>query len=154
MSYSRSLGTLGFLGIAILLSTSPAPAADEKKVDDNNRNVAQFQSCAKACAECMRECESCGRHCAELIAAGQKDHITTSGTCADCAEFCASAAKIVARRGPMTAAICESCAKACDVCGNACEKFPDDEQMKRCALECRNCAKACREMLEHTSASK
>jgi hypothetical protein len=54
----------------------------------------------------------------------------------------------------MSGTICESCAKACDICGAACEKFPDDEHMKRCAQECRECAKACREMLKHVGADK
>ena len=34
-------------------------------------------------------------------------------------------------------------------CGAECEKFKDDEHMKRCAEECKKCAKACREMLKY-----
>jgi len=121
--------------------------ADDKK--DHDKHSAHFEQCAKACADCMRECDLCARHCADLVAAGQKEHLRTLGACLDCSSFCTSAAKITARRGPMAGLICEACAKACDECGAACEKFPDDAMMAKCAKECRNCAKACREMLKH-----
>jgi hypothetical protein len=102
----------------------------------------------------MRECEMCARHCADLVAAGRKEHLKTLGTCADCAEFCAAAARIVSRNGPMSVTICEACAKACDTCGAACEKFASDEHMRRCAQECRECAKACRDMIQHAGHNK
>jgi hypothetical protein len=102
----------------------------------------------------MRECESCARHCADKIADGKREHITTLGTCSDCADYCAAAAKIVSRRGPMAAMMCESCAKACDTCATACEKMPNDEHMARCAKSCRDCAKACRDMLKHAGEEK
>lgn len=150
MSSLRWLSGLSVLAIA--LGAGNARAADEKKDDD--QHAAHFQACAKECAECMRECQSCARHCADMIVEGKKDHMTALGHCVDCADFCAAAAKIVARRGPLAAAICESCAKACDACAGECEKFPDDEHMKRCAHECRTCAKACRAMLENSRTNK
>ena len=91
----------------------------------------------------------CAKHCADLIAAGKKEHVMTQGTCSDCAEFCTAAARIVAHQGPMSNLICEGCAKACDTCGAACEKFPKDEHMVSCAKSCRECAQACREMVKH-----
>jgi hypothetical protein len=120
-----------------------------KEAADKDAHGEHFTACAKACADCMRECESCAHHCAYQVAEGKKEHLTTLGTCADCGEFCAQAAKIVSRHGPMSVLTCESCAKACDVCGTACEKFPDDDHMKRCAKACRDCAKACRDMVGH-----
>src|SRR5262249_22616229 len=117
--------------------------ADEQKVDD--KPAAQFQHCAKACTDCLRECESC----AHLVASGQKDRLRTLGTCADCAEVCTAAAKIVSRYGPLIGTICESCAKACDTCAAECEKHGNDEHMQRCAKVCRDCAKACQDMLKH-----
>jgi hypothetical protein len=148
------LGIAGLLTAALLLAAAP-PGADEKRApDDKHPHAAAFLDCAKACSDCQRECDSCALHCADLVAAGKKDHLRTLGTCADCANFCATAAQIVARQGPLSATICEACAKACDVCGSACEKFADDEHMKRCAQECRRCEKACREMLKHTGDGK
>jgi hypothetical protein len=141
--------SMGLLAGGMFLLSSGARAADPKS--SGHEHKAHFDACAKACADCMRECESCARHCAEQLAAGNKEHGRTLGACADCADVCASAAKIVARQGPLSAAICESCAKVCDECGAACEKFSDDAHMKRCAKECRDCAKACREMLKHAA---
>src|SRR5438067_2105457 len=106
--------SLGLLAGGIFLVTGGARAADEKV--SGHEHMAHFQECAKACASCMRECEACARHCAGLLAAGNKEHARTLGTCADCAEVCASAAKITARGGPGSAIICESCAKVCDDC--------------------------------------
>jgi hypothetical protein len=134
--------------VALVLMTSlPAlmTRADDKGQD---AHAEHFATCAKACTLCMRECESCAHHCVHLIAGGNKDHLRTLGTCADCSEFCAAAAKVTSHHGPMAGLMCEACAKACDSCGTECEKFPDDEHMKRCAKACRECAKACREMIE------
>lgn len=127
----------------------PAAAGGKKHAGDH---AAHMQQCAKACADCMRECDMCARYCADLVAQGKKDHLHTLGTCLDCAEFCASAARIVSRNGPMVNTICEACAKACDVCGAACEKHSGDAHMQRCAKACRDCAAACREMLKHAPA--
>ena len=121
--------------------------ADDKKANDEH--AAHFEQCAKASADCLRECESCAHHCAKLAASGKQDHLHTLETCVDCAEFCTAAAKVVSRHGPLTATICESCAKACDVCAAQCEKHAHDEHMKRCAKACADCATACRDMLKH-----
>ena len=139
----------GFALIAFgnLLLAGNFLTADDKQGDDNHS--APFEQCAKACTDCLRECESCAHHCAHLVAAGKKDHLRTLGTCADCAELCTAAGKIVSRHGPLTGTICESCAKACAACAAECEKVAEDEHMKRCAKACRDCEKACRDMLDH-----
>ena len=136
------------LGAALtaLLAGWPGP---QTRAGEKGHHAEHFDKCAKACADCMRECESCAHHCGHLVASGKKEHLKTLGTCADCAEFCASAAKIVSRHGPMAVPACEACAKACDVCAAACEKTSDDAHMKRCAQACRDCAKACRDMAKH-----
>lgn len=111
-------------------------------------------ACAKACSDCQRACDACSTHCAHQVHAGKKEHMTSLMTCQDCADFCAAAAQIVARGGPFAAEICKSCAVACAACGEACEKFPDDEHMKRCAEECRKCEKACREMVTRSGQAR
>ena len=144
MDRRRVWGLVGLVAAGLLVLGGRAAAADE-----DNPHAGHMQGCAKACAECMRECDACSRHCAELVASGHKDHLETLGTCADCSSFCEMAAHVVARGGPMSRTACEACAKACAVCGAACAKFPDDQHMKRCADECKSCEKACREMLQH-----
>jgi hypothetical protein len=117
--------------------------------DKDHKHGDHFTKCAKACADCMLECEMCARHCADMVIKGESKHAHTMGTCVDCADLCAAAAKIVGRKGPMSVTTCEACAKVCDVCGKACEEFPKDAHMKKCAKACRDCAKACREMVKH-----
>src|SRR5262245_52429304 len=146
-----ALAAVGFLTLPGAFSAQQQQrdtAGDAVRAADDKHAV-HFDKCAKACADCMRECEACKHHCGQLVASGQKEHLTTVRTCSDCAEFCAAAARIVSHRGPMANLICESCAKACDVCGAACERFPNDKHMQACAKECRECAQACREMLKH-----
>ena len=120
------------------------------RADDPHAAHAQhFMQCAKACAACQIECDSCAAHCANLVAGGQKEHLTTLRTCQDCADICKTAASSSARGGPFAREICEACAKACDGCAKACEKHPDDKHMASCAKACRDCAKACRDMIGH-----
>jgi hypothetical protein len=140
--FAAVLGLVGWAG----LNTR----AEDKPAADKDHAHGHFDQCARACADCMRECESCAHHCAHMVAEGKKAHLVTLGTCTDCGDICGVAAKIASRRGPMAVPMCEGCARACDACGTACEKFPDDDHMKRCAKSCRDCAKACREMVKHT----
>ena len=141
------LTAMRLIGVGLLSFHGNLSTADEKQA--NQQHAAHFDKCAKACTDCLRECESCAHHCAQLVAAGKKDHLRTLGTCADCAELCTAAGKIVSRHGPLTGTICESCAKACAACAAECEKVAEDEHMKRCAKACRDCEKACRDMLDH-----
>jgi len=126
--------------------------ADEKPKDKEKAQPGHdehFAACAKACAECMRECDSCAHHCAHMVADGKKDHLKTLSTCLDCGDICGTAARVTSRHGALAVPVCEGCAKSCDECAAACEKFPDDEHMKRCARSCRDCSKACKEMIMH-----
>lgn len=137
------------VGIIAALFTTLVVCGSARTDDSDHKHTGPLDECAKACADCMRECESCSDHCAGLLTSGKKEHLTTFRTCADCAEVCGAAAKIAARHGPMAVTICEACAKACDDCGAACEKHPDDKHMQECAKSCRACAKACRDMIKH-----
>jgi len=126
-------------------------AHGDTKADDAaaHAHAGHFMACAKACAECMNQCDSCFHHCYRLVQDGKKEHARTMHTCADCGELCAVASRLSARQSPMAAATCEACARGCDICGAECEKFSSDEHMKQCAKACRDCAKACREMVQH-----
>jgi hypothetical protein len=126
-----------------------APGDTKADLEKHKMHGEHMLACAKACSDCQRECDTCAAHCAHKIAEGKKEHLTTLKTCQDCADFCVAASQIVARGGPFAMLICAPCAEACAACGKECEKFPDDEHMKRCAAECRKCEKACREMLKH-----
>jgi hypothetical protein len=138
------------LALAATLAAYHA-GGQERKDQPGSRDAhhEMFQKCAEECADCQLACDACARHCAQLVADGKKEHLRTLQTCQDCADFCSAAAHIVARQGPFAALICESCAEACARCGKECERFPDDQMMRKCAEECRACEKACREMVRH-----
>jgi hypothetical protein len=134
---------LPFLGLSMMLfAANVGSAADDK-------HAAAYQECAKACNDCQRVCDDCALYCAKLVSEGKREHLATLKECLDCATFCSAAGQIVSRTGPQSALICDACAKACNQCAQECEKFPNDEHMKKCAEECRKCQKACEEMLKH-----
>jgi hypothetical protein len=144
------LGTL-LASALVLAAFGTAGRAEDKE----HKHDEHSDKCAKACATCLLECESCAHHCAHLVAKGEKEHLRTLGTCADCGDVCALAAKVVARKGPTAVTVCEACAKVCDECAKACEEVgPKDEHMKRCAKACKDCAAACREMIKHAGHHK
>jgi hypothetical protein len=144
--YRRTV--VGAAGAAVLALACLAGTQAQDKGSKEHMHGA-YAKCAKACADCALECGSCFKHCSNLVAEGKKGHRASMYLCNDCGEICASAAKLTAQRGPLAVTLCEACAKACDTCGAACEKFPDDAHMKKCAQACRDCAKACREMIGH-----
>ncbi len=127
--------------VITIVATDPRPAAAKSPKDDI------YAPCAKACADCEKKCTACNKHCAGMIRAGMKEHERSYRLSADCRELCASAAKIVARRGPLSVAVCTACAEACEKCGAECGKYPDMTEMKACAVSCDVCAKACRTMI-------
>lgn len=131
---------------AALLLVVTAPVADA----EDHPHATAFEQCARACNDCELICDMCAAHCAEFVAEGKKEHLTTLQTCQDCATHCSAAACIVARKGPFSDTICQACAEACKRCGAECEKLKDDPMMQKCAEECRKCEKACREMLKHS----
>ena len=118
----------------------------EARADHDDKHSAHFDECAKACAECLVECERNFHHCFTLVTQGKKEHAKAMHLSADCAELCAAAGRLSARKSTVAPAACEACAKACEVCAAECEKFPDMKEMQACAKECRECAKSCREM--------
>lgn len=152
MNRSKSAGiVMAAFILAFLGATTAAQQERQAKGIDHKKHAEHLRACAKACSDCQRECDACATHCAHMVHKGNKQHMTTLMTCQDCANVCATASHIVARGGPFAGLICEPCAEACARCAKECEKFPDDQHMKRCGEECRRCEKACREMLKHIS---
>ena len=135
---------VGLVGLGL---SSRSIAAQQPAAPDAHH--AMYDACAKVCADCMLTCEKTSHHCADLVAAGKKDHAKVMKLTADCADFCALSAKLTASHSELAANSCEACAKACDACAAACEKFADMPEMKACAESCKKCAASCREMMKH-----
>jgi hypothetical protein len=145
------MNRITLLGLAALIAAGLLGLglnADDTKGADH-KHGGPYMECAKECDECGRTCDACTAHCAKLVADSKREHLHTLATCADCAATCKAASCITARSGPFSDLICTACADACKRCGEACEKFKDDEQMKQCAEECRRCEKACVDMVKH-----
>jgi hypothetical protein len=141
----KMLSVIGLLPgfLAVFLLSAPAVRGQDHPHSEH------MMKCARICADCQLECDSCFAHCKALLAEGRKEHAKTLQTCIDCSECCSVAAKLTARGSPFAVYACDACAKCCDDCAAACEKFPDDQHMKKCATSCRACSKACKEMIEH-----
>jgi hypothetical protein len=144
------LGALALMAAGLIaLAGVTTPAADQPAPESGHAHR-HMMKCAKACSDCMDECESCYKHCAGLVTDGKKEHAKTMTLCADCAEVCAAAARLAGRESELAFPICEACARSCDQCGEACDKLgTDDDHMKACAKACRDCATECRTMIKH-----
>ena len=66
----------------------------------------------------------------------------------DCQEFCGQSAKLIGRASPLMGIGCTACAARASA-RTECEKHGDDEQLARCAKECRTCAASCKDMVAH-----
>jgi hypothetical protein len=105
---------------------------------------ADLQACIDLCLECHRTCLQTVTHC--LIQGGEHaeaDHIRIME---ECAEACQLAAHVMLRGSDMHKRTCGLCAEFCLRCAEECERFDDDEQMKKCASMCRRCADSCGQM--------
>src|SRR5258708_3598842 len=65
------LGALGMVLVGLVCAATCSPGEDPKK-NSTDHQAADYEACAKACADCARQCESCARHCADLMADGKK----------------------------------------------------------------------------------
>lgn len=137
---------VGLAGWAGSQARGQAKPADDKAKAHERRH---FERCAKACVDCLTQCEANFHHCVGLVTAGKKEHAKAMHLSIDCAELCATGGRLSARMSPLAFPACDACAKACDICAAECEKHPSDEHMKACASACRECAKECRTIIKH-----
>jgi hypothetical protein len=144
------LAALGAVAIVLAGVAGLAAWADDKPA---GKADAYHDQCAKACADCMQQCEKDFHHCAHCVTEGKKEYARAMNLCADCGDLCGATAKLCARHSSLSVPACEACAKGCDACAQECEKFKDDESMKACAKSCRDCARECREMIKHAGHS-
>ncbi len=102
-------------------------------------------------SKCIENCTGCHAICLETInycldkggAHASAEHIALL---ASCAEICSTCASAMLLGSPASSVICGSCAEVCRLCAESCERFTDDEQMKRCADSCRRCVESCTSM--------
>jgi hypothetical protein len=85
-----------------------------------------------------------------MAKAGVKGHAESARLSADCRDICDLCAKILARKGPLSAAMCSACEKACRACGTACGKHPSMAEMLACSKSCAACVKSCQAVVQAT----
>jgi len=152
MIHRREFAMAG-LSATALAALQVAGLAEERKTAGAAAPVDSFETCARACSDCQRECDLCATHCAERMGQGESHHQATLMSCRDCADMCSAASHIAARHGAFVDLVCQSCADACSRCAKECQLHgKDDKVMMACAEECLKCEKACRTMLTHTGA--
>lgn len=137
---------LAGVGASFAVLAGGVAAAEDKPKDvkDLKETKDCCTECGVTCSKCLAECLKCYKYCADLVAAGKKEHVECMKACLDCTEFCKLCITICGRDGAMMAICCEACAKACEACAKACEKFPDDKTCAACAKLCRECIKCCK----------
>ena len=66
VTYGRVKPTV--LGAAVLILLAGLPALRTRADDKGHEaHAAHFDHCAKACTECMRECESCAQEVQQIV---------------------------------------------------------------------------------------
>jgi hypothetical protein len=101
--------------------------------------------------QCVQNCEECHQACVELLTycveKGNKhtdpEHIRILR---DCAEICQTSANFMLRGSKLHSLVCNVCAEICRRCAESCQKFSDDDTMRKCADMCRKCAETCQKM--------
>jgi hypothetical protein len=104
---------------------------------NTQRCIALCNECAETSSHTLIHClDKGGRHAAS-------DHIRLL---VDCAQICDTAVAFMARGSELQPMVCGVCADVCERCAASCERFGDDEMMRKCADLCRRCAESCAAM--------
>jgi len=101
--------------------------------------------------DCIEQCDICHRVCMETLSYclglggehAEREHIRLL---ADCAELCQTNENFMLRGSELHTRISRVCEAVCILCAENCERFADDETLRRCAIVCRRCAAACGRM--------
>ena len=102
-----------------------------------------MKACIDSCTECHRVCLETAAYCLEQ--GGKHAEASHLKVLLDCADICRTSADFMLRKSEDHGRICRVCADICIRCAEECERFGDDDQMKRCAQVCRRCADDCRQ---------
>ncbi|TCZ61059.1 four-helix bundle copper-binding protein [Roseicella aquatilis] len=136
-----ALAATGILPSSTLAQGTGGPA---HRMQGGGHGTMSLRDCVLTCVRSHAMCLETARYCTEQTSG----HIGPGhiALLQDCAEMCQLTANSLLRRSPRHAVICNACAELCETCTKACETFPGDEQMRRCAVVCRDCAESCRDM--------
>jgi hypothetical protein len=111
----------------------------------------ELQQCIQNCRDCHRICMLTITHC--FARGDERCEAAHIRLLMDCAEICQTSANFMLRASELHPYTCAVCAQVCEQCKSACERFPDDEQMRLCADACQRCADSCHYMAEAAMAA-
>lgn len=100
--------------------------------------------CISNCMNTQRACLEAINHCLEEFGTAHSgEHIKLMQTCV---ETCNLSIRLMSLDSDFHQQACELCFEVCTACAEACERYEDNEVMKRCAQACRQSAASCRGM--------
>src|SRR5687767_4955653 len=105
-----------------------------------------MQQCIQNCRDCHRICVLSMNHA--FAQGGEMCEAALIRVLIDCAEICQTSANFMLRSSELHHFTCAVCAQVCEQAKSACERFPDDAQMRLCADACQRCADSCHYMAE------
>lgn len=109
-----------------------------------HRHSSDMQRCIDHCTQCHAICLETLAHC--LNKGGEHANPAHIALLSACADICRTSADTMLRGADVHVHTCAACAEICRRCAADCERFGDDEQMRRCAQACRACADSCAAM--------
>jgi hypothetical protein len=103
-----------------------------------------MRDCIRNCTECHNICLETAAYCLQM--GGKHAEAAHVRLLLDCAEICQTSANFMLRGSDLHGRTCAVCAEVCERCGQDCDQFGDDAQMRACAELCYHCAESCRQL--------
>lgn len=143
-------------GTALMIGArqSPRPTASATdchlQADVGHSPGLSPEALENAAASCM-ECSQASR---DLIHELRPESATGRGSLAElvriadeCGEICIVTATLLARRGPLSPAICQACADACQRLASTCDTMNASSSVTNCQRLAIDCGQACRHII-------
>lgn len=92
-------------------------------------------------AECISMCDECVYN----VCLGDPAMRDCGQLCIDCADTCRDTHASVSRGSRFMHDKLTACGDVCQICAEECDRFQDNEDMRRCAEICKHCASMCRD---------
>jgi hypothetical protein len=102
-------------------------------------------------SRCIESCLTCSRACLEAAHYSLAQQSVSAGSAVlallyQCADVCQLSVRMMAAESEFHHQSCELCFEVCQRCAEECDRYEQDEFMKKCAKVCRRCGEECRKM--------
>lgn len=143
-------------GTALMIGArqSPRPTASatdghlQADVGHSPRLPAEtLENAAASCMECSQACRGFIHELRPESAPGRDSLAELVRIADECSEICIVTATLLARRGPLSPAICQACADACQRLAAACDTMNSSPSVTNCQRLAMACGQACRHII-------